>query len=451
MGLPLHPPPKENTRRVLLRRAHIRCGLSEVSEGRRALTESPGGTSSERFAGSGRIAPDRRHRTCLDHKEAYAQPPSWCKHRMDAKLTNFKICTTKRHHRHAILRKPDTDLAIEADYLELLVPSSQPAFADSRRRARRVFEGSVDAASSQTNGTDEAEHDGVRKCRYSHRANRRQQRPVLVAKTHAAPKDRTPPTPADRKRVHSNRESWQQTWTRKPSAAFAAVVSAATSVAAVARRKGSAPTAGSSVIPPAAAATSAVKGEDQSYRLDDKERDEGEGMPIDGESKRRTGERDASVGDEGSTGDSASDTSKDSSDSELIRDTVDMVKLAAVDSFGFRKRLRWSVLSSKPPPKSSDGNVEREGEQGRNCASAAWADDNGKGYRSNIELVDEERISLRHQPASRMVIEARAEVVALSLPPTCHPGNLQAAAVLQWKIIEAALGEEVSVLPYFLP
>lgn len=96
-------------------------------------------------------------------------------------------------------------------------------------------------------------------------------------------------------------------------------------------------------------------------------------------------------------------------------------KLITIDSLTYRRGLKWAPRSS---PEDSCGKEDR----------TARDMERAEGQSLPAQL-------LEGLSQSRMYIDVRARHIALSLPPRYQLGNLHAAALLQWKGIQAALGE----------
>lgn len=90
-------------------------------------------------------------------------------------------------------------------------------------------------------------------------------------------------------------------------------------------------------------------------------------------------------------------------DSDGVDCDVLMTRIIAIDSFSHRRSLEWSFRQASSPSAAVGTEIDR--------------------------------------PTSQMGIEFRLGIVAISLPPQYQLGNLQVAALNQWKGIQAVLGE----------
>lgn len=431
VGLPPPSPPLEFTRRVILQQAHLRCALSEVSESDNDGLVLPPCFSSR---GSSSCSEGNLNRSDCDGGES--QPPSWCRYRADVRLVNLEVCMKKKlvglaegqqqqpqqkvetastenpensaftsevvndantndaptHHVH------DTEMSLNSGKLEILVPSHYPP---PRPKGRPYMSRSVDrwrgagsAAAATPAATTEADH---RRKRFNGGGVRSDTRRRPSSVNHMGPA----PTVGDA----SSQAKRRQTWPQRPGAALAVAAAAVASAGKIPEGRGE----------------TSVSSEASSTS----------------EEKSEAGQGDEKI--EGDSSESSATESDDGVDQGIPRrDDAVMTKIIDIDSLSYRRSLEWCSrrLTADAKRNSADGPDarglpaevltagKRAGESRRTSSSC-----------SQSAMIETERFS-------QMGIEIRTGDVMISLPPAYQLGNLQVAAIVQWKGIQAALGEK---------
>lgn len=313
LGLPPSTPPREFTRRVLLRKAYLRCALSAVSRDRPPPPPSAREVSSFDTAG-------------LDDPL-----PSWCRHRVDLRLVDSEI-TIKRNIIDAGVVSGGTDASVELP----------PIHASSSDEGKRHGSPSVPAA--------EGDHEG----RIS----------------------TTPCSDDQEQRLFSSSAGWDanscgDATERSPSGRDDFLL------------QDCAAHEDSEIV--MTAHLMEILAPSSPHLLTEDEDDN---------NQEREDER---------------------------ADVPTTSKLITIDSLTYRKGLTWVPRSY---PESSCGKE----------SPAA-----GEGEMAEGQILPAQLLEGLLQ--SQMNFELRARHIALSLPPKYQLGNLHVAALLQWKGIQAALGE----------
>lgn len=511
VGLPPPPPPVEFTRRVLLRRAYLRCALSEVTEGS-PLRPSPRAqrplVHPSRSSSSSNLSPDDRSSqqpaveglpgndhgsgkeggACLPASSA-PLPAPWCQHRADVRLANFKMRMKKEKHQRSHLdsngdsshdQNPlpqtaspssrggereagrddgrasmpkeeklapdhDAEMRMDADLLEILVPTPRPLQADLKQQP------GLRLASSG------AWHEGVGD---DGSCDRTAASPRIggphKGKTGMAgfPKD-------DEERLST----------------AAAVGASATAASKEGERREHRRRTWCGLMEPATSSGDAKQLAAEGSQVQGAVDAEQTG----GKSAEATGPNEDGVGgggDERIGGGEPGD-----GDDNHAR----MTRIITISSFRFRRSLDWSFpsqqqhewlasaaaggaasakfssVSGEPgdePRCGAGGDRKGHGDNIDNTCSAtarSRGENRGADKSSSLEEKANRESEGRQgngdgdggrggelsQPRlwSRMGIEVRAGHVALSLPPHFQLGELQLAAILQWKGIQETLGE----------
>lgn len=309
---------------------------------------------------------------------------------------------------HVRRRGHDTDMEVNADFLEILVPSTSPhvcrksgRYESPERRRRDTAETTASDTASAVDGgcNDTGTPGGIR--------HEKGEQSTAVEGTH--------PAPTNKAHGSAGRGRRRQTWPQRQAAALAAAAAAAVAaVTAVAGKRGGNGTAES------VATTDAAEPPAIAHQEGEQE-EQGKQSEDNGAAFRKEGRDDGNAG-------------------AIDDDDSGMTRIVEIDSFKYRRSLKWSFQSSRDWQGSDD--VAGDDNAG-NSADIRGARE-GQGRDSTVRG---KCGAVAHVwPSSQMSIELRAGVVGVSLPPRYRLGNLQVAALLQWKGIQAALGELAKIV-----
>ena len=481
VGLPAPPPPVEFTRRVLLRRAFIRCALSEVTkenpppQASQTVSRSPchpgpfttDGRSSPHPATEGtNSVPEGVFEEESSTRSLPSSPSSspWCHHRAEVRLTNFKM-RVKKKKKKKIERENDAEMTIGAGLLEILVPAPPPLPRPPTPSP---------PSPSPVNPNGGKSHDfgpsGTKP-----RDRETDKRPYRDTFSGAFQLDREtlPPTPAGAISAsasptlgtagqHSSREQRRKTW----------------------------------------AGTTPKNGDCGGDGGNSKRPVEADSPPLGAYPRRHSEELTGNEPEEeqrdssGFAGGAGIEADPDDDDEGGHNNNMPMTRIITINSFRFQKSLEWHLVSlkqhprqqqqqqqqqpSSPDPAAKPDPISHGGDREGECIKRARTKDDVAGVDATeiaAPGVDEataetcadereagggrdslcrERFVLGRRedggggcaggsPQSRiwsqMGIEIRAGHVAMSLPPRFQLGDLQVAALLQWKGIQEALGD----------